>query len=271
MDSDDLIAEGFASYHATTGNDGYETAEETHTTNHEQPAESDTMAPTAGESEALPVHLGAYRDTPLDMHAGVVAPAACYVVIDGTSWNGKHKPAEYYMGWYGDQYGAEQRMKSSSIARAFQHIPGEEPPESRAHDMVRDLQNQGVATSNHKLDSRGHPEPRSMVKEVGDSAETAYQNEIYVTPKMVDRWKEIHWLCIDLVASTRSVGRPRMDRTPGHGLTFIRESKNADGESWPEQSGARDSSRTNAPPTVRERMREKGWDRASRCPITRSS
>jgi hypothetical protein len=158
MDRDDLIAEGYASYHAT-GNGGYETAEETHTTNHEQPAESDTMAPTAGESEALPVHLGAYHDTPLDVHAGVVATAACYVVIDGTAWNGKHKPAEYYMSWYGDQYGAEQRMKSSSIARAFQHIPGEEPPEIRAHDMVRDLQNQGVATSNHKLGSRGHHHP----------------------------------------------------------------------------------------------------------------
>jgi hypothetical protein len=63
-------------------------------------------------------------------------PAACYVVIDGTPWNGKHKPAGYYMGWYGDQYGAEQRMKSSSIARAPQHIPGEEPPESRAYDMA---------------------------------------------------------------------------------------------------------------------------------------
>jgi hypothetical protein len=34
-----------------------------------------------------------------------------------------------------------------------------------------------------------------MAKEgVGDSAETAYQNEMYVAPKVVDRWKEIHWL-----------------------------------------------------------------------------
>jgi hypothetical protein len=65
VDSDDLIAEAFASYHATTGNDGYKTDVEIHTTNHEQPAESDTMAPTAGESEAPPVHLGAYYDTPL--------------------------------------------------------------------------------------------------------------------------------------------------------------------------------------------------------------
>jgi hypothetical protein len=38
-----------------------------------------------------------------------------------------------------------------------------------------------------------------MAKEVGGSAETetAYQNEMYVAPKMADRWKEIHWLYID--------------------------------------------------------------------------
>jgi hypothetical protein len=82
------------------------------------------------------VHLGAYADTLLDARAGVVAPAVCYVVIDGTSWNGDHKPADYYMGWYGDQYGAEQHMRSNSIARALQHIPGGESPENRAHDMV---------------------------------------------------------------------------------------------------------------------------------------
>jgi hypothetical protein len=74
MDSDDLIAEGFVSYHATTGSDGYETAEDTHTTNHGQPAESDTMAPTSGEIEAPPVHLGAY-------HVGGDADAPTYHCI----------------------------------------------------------------------------------------------------------------------------------------------------------------------------------------------
>jgi hypothetical protein len=62
----------------------------------------------------------------------VVAPAVCYVVIDGAPWNGDHKPADYYMGWYGDQYGAEQHMRPNAIAKAFQHIPGEESPENRA-------------------------------------------------------------------------------------------------------------------------------------------
>jgi hypothetical protein len=52
------------------------------------------VAPTADEVEAPPVHLGAYADTPLDVRAGVVAPAVCYmyVVIDGApAWNGDHK------------------------------------------------------------------------------------------------------------------------------------------------------------------------------------
>jgi hypothetical protein len=71
MDSDDLIADGFASYHATTGSDGYETAApKTHTrrsTSSLQKVIRDTMAPTAGEIEAPPAHLGAYHDTPLDV------------------------------------------------------------------------------------------------------------------------------------------------------------------------------------------------------------
>jgi hypothetical protein len=200
MDRDELIEEGFVSHQATTGSDRYETAEDTRTTDHEQLAESDTVAPTADEVGALPVHLGAYANTPLDVRAGVVTPAVCYVVIDGASWNGDHKPADYYMGWYGDQYGAEQHMRPNSIVRAFQHIPGEESPENRAHDMVRGLQSQGTAPPVGSLwdnfDPQVRPEPRSLAKEVGDSAETAYKNEMYVTPKMVDRWKEIHWLCI---------------------------------------------------------------------------
>jgi hypothetical protein len=107
-----------------TGSDGYETVEDTRTMDHEQLAESDTVAPTADEVKAPPVHLGAYADTPLDVRAGVVAPAVCYVVIDGAPWNGDHKPsAGYYMGWYGDQYGAEQHMRPNSIARAFTREP----------------------------------------------------------------------------------------------------------------------------------------------------
>jgi hypothetical protein len=195
MDRDELIEGGGGSYHIKprrVATDTRPPKEDTCTTDHEQPAESDTVAPTADEVEAPPVYLGAYADTPLDVRAGVV--------IDGAPWNGNHKPADYYMGWYGDQYGAEHHMRPHSIARASQHIPGEESPETRAHDMVRDLQSQGSAPPVGSLwdnfDSQGHPEPRSLAKEVGDSAETAYENEMYVTPKMVDRWKEIHWLCI---------------------------------------------------------------------------
>jgi hypothetical protein len=63
-----------------------------------------------------------------------------------------------------------------------------------------------------------------MAKEVGDSAETAYQNEMYVTPKMVDRWKEIHWLCIDAQCWKATYGPDTK------AWAHIRESKGADGE-----------------------------------------
>ena len=46
-------------------------------------------------------------------------------------------------------------------------------------------------------DPWGHREPTSLLKEVGDSAETEYHSDMYVTPKMANRWKEIHWLQID--------------------------------------------------------------------------
>jgi hypothetical protein len=63
--------------------------------------------------------------------------------VEGRS--GDHRPACYFMGWYGGDYGAEQCMRPNSIARAPQYIPGEETPENRAHDMVKDLQGQRTA------------------------------------------------------------------------------------------------------------------------------
>jgi hypothetical protein len=88
MDRDELNQEGFVSHQAATGSDGHETAEDTRTADHEQLAESDTGGPTADGVEAPPVHLGAYADTPLDVRAGVAAPAVCYVIIGGAPWNG---------------------------------------------------------------------------------------------------------------------------------------------------------------------------------------
>jgi hypothetical protein len=43
----------------------------------------------------------------------------------------------------------------------------------------------------------GRREATSLVREVGDSAETAYYSDMYVTSKMANRWKEIHWWQID--------------------------------------------------------------------------
>jgi hypothetical protein len=225
MSRHDVVEEKLVSHRATTDSDGYETAEDTSTTSHESPA--------ADEVEAPPVHLGTYGDTTLDAHAGVVAPAVCYVIIDEASWEGDH--GRYFNGWYGDTYGAEQYMRPDSIARASQYIPGEETPENRAHDMVRDLQSQRTTSPVGSLwgncDPQGHPEPRSLAKEVGDSSETAYHNEMYVTPKVVERWTEIHWLCIDARCWKATYG-PNTDA-----WAYIYESKDADGRPWPEWTG----------------------------------
>jgi hypothetical protein len=151
-------------------------------------------------------------------------------------WKGHCSPVDYFMGWYG-HLGAEQHMRRNSIARAFQHIPGKEAPETRAHNMVKDLQSQGNAPPVGALwgsfDMQGRLEPRSLAKEVGDSAETTYENEMYVTPKMVDRWKEIHWLYIDARCWKATYG-PNT-----RGWTHLRESKSkgADGKPWPEWTG----------------------------------
>ena len=61
------------------------------------------MAPTQpARSKLHPYTLGPLtHDTPLDVRAGVVAPAVCYVITDGAPWDGKYKKADYFMGWYG--------------------------------------------------------------------------------------------------------------------------------------------------------------------------
>jgi hypothetical protein len=43
----------------------------------------------------------------------------------------------------------------------------------------------------------GNRDETSMFKEVGDSAETKHDNDMYVASKMADWWKEIHWLQIN--------------------------------------------------------------------------
>jgi hypothetical protein len=119
----EMIEAGLVSHQATTSEGGYETAEDTRTPSHESPTESDAGTPTADEVEAPPARLGAYDDTPLDVRAGVVAPAVCYcyVVTDGVSYDGDYRPAQYFMQWYGE-YGAEQYMRPDSIAKAFSSI-----------------------------------------------------------------------------------------------------------------------------------------------------
>ena len=46
------------------------------------------------------VTLGAYGDEPLKVRTGVVAPAGCYIVIDGMS-SGRYEAALTFQEWYG--------------------------------------------------------------------------------------------------------------------------------------------------------------------------
>jgi hypothetical protein len=48
------------------------------------------------------------------------------------------------------------------------------------------------AAMHERHDPWGHREATSLFKEVGDSAETEYHGDMYVTPKMANRWKEMH-------------------------------------------------------------------------------
>ena len=77
-------------------------------------------------------------------------------------------------------------------------------------------------------DPWGRREATSLFREVGDSAETAYYSDMYVTSKMANRWKEIHWWQID----KRCWEAPHGPNSQGP--AHLREAKNGDGEPWPE-------------------------------------
>jgi hypothetical protein len=127
-------------------------------------------------------------------------------------------------------------MRPAAIARAPQYIRGKEQPLDCADRMVADLQRQDASANPstdlwESFDLRGRPESASLSKEVGDSAETAYANEMYVTPKMAHRWKEIHWWLIDARCGKVTYGPD----TPK--WAHCDDSKTPDGEPWPEWTG----------------------------------
>jgi hypothetical protein len=82
-----------------------------------------------------------------------------------------------------------------------------------------------------RCDIWGNRDATSMFKEVGDSAETGYDNDMYVASKMASRWKEIHWLKIDKRCWEATYG-PDTQR-----LAYLREANDDGGKSWPEWTG----------------------------------
>ena len=151
------------------------------------------------------VTLGAYGDRPIEARSGVVAPSPYYVIIDGGDRHCQPAYDRYEAGgafqeWYG-AYGAEHHMRAGSIARCFPQIPGAAHPADRARRMVEDLRRQGAQLKpqtceemQERDDPWGNRDATSMFKEVGNSAETKYDNDMYVASQMANRWKEIHWL-----------------------------------------------------------------------------
>ena len=63
------------------------------------------------------------------------------------------------------------------------------------------------AAMHERYDPWGHREATSLFKEVGDSAETEYHSDMYVTSKMANRWKEIQWLQIGPPSGRAQEGR----------------------------------------------------------------
>jgi hypothetical protein len=70
--------------------------------------------------------------------------------------------------------------------------------------MVTDLRRQSAQLKppsreemQERYDPWGNRDATSMLKEIGDAAETEYDKDMYMASKMADRWKEIHWLQID--------------------------------------------------------------------------
>jgi hypothetical protein len=101
--------------------------------------------------------------------------------------------------------------------------------------VTRACQSRHLPTSEalrERYDPWGCREAASLFREVGDcSAETAYHSDMYVTSKMANRWKEIHWWQIDKWCWEATYG-PNT-QVPAH----RREAKNGDGEPWPEWTG----------------------------------
>jgi hypothetical protein len=186
-----------------TSDNGYETAEDIRAPSPEPPASANDTAPTSDEDATTDVViLGAFGDKPLEVQAEVVLPADYFIAIDGASCDGEYVAAQHFSTWYGED-GAENHVRADSITRSFQCRPGEVTPWDRVNEMAQSLQRQSASVTSptgslwERRDPWGRREPASLVREMGDSAETVYHNDMYVTSKMASRWKEIHWWRID--------------------------------------------------------------------------
>ena len=171
------------------------TSSMSHVTNRRTPSpetHANADPPPTPDKGIRGVTLEIYGDGPLEVWPGVVAPAGYYIVIDGAAGD-QYEAAQGFPTWYGP-YGAEHYMRAGSTARSFQWIPGEETPIHRADAMERALRRRSLKPPTHeamqeeRYDPWGRREATSLFKEVGDSAETAYHSDMYVTSEMANRW-----------------------------------------------------------------------------------
>jgi hypothetical protein len=75
-----------------------------------------------------------------------------------------------------------------------------------------------------RCDPWGRQEAASQIKEMSESAETAYHHDMYVTSKMANRWKEIHWWQIDKRCWEATYGPNTRESV------HLREARGTDGE-----------------------------------------
>jgi hypothetical protein len=238
-----VVEDGFVVKHrCRTYENEHGTAVNMRTPSPEPPASTNDAAPATGEDPTTDVGeitLGAFGDKPLEVRSGVAAPAGHFLITDGAADDGEYEPAQHFPTWYGED-GAEHHMRADSIARSFQCIPGEATPWDRANAMAQGLhhvmQSQSITPPSpeslwERRDPWGRREAASLVREMSDSAETAYHNDMYVTSKMANRWKEINWWQIDKRCWEATYG-PNTE-APAH----LREARDIGGKSWPEWIG----------------------------------
>jgi hypothetical protein len=105
----------------------------------------------------------------------------------------------------------------------------------------------------------------SLFREVGDSGDTAYHSDMYVTSQMANRFKEIHWWQIDRRCWVATYGPNTQAHRSQHTSVRPRTAMESRGLNGQEK-------RHTTPMTMQhEKGRERSWSEISPYPISQRS